>query len=352
MAESEWHDREFSLFALGTSLLQQRWRLARWALLGGVVAALAVVSRPSLFLASASFVPQGADASRSGLAGLAGRFGVAMPTGNESQSPEFYARLLESRVLLAPITRDTFVVSEKGETRISFLDLFAIEGGSPKRREDAGVSLLRALITTSVAKTTGIVEVSVATQWPSVSLAIANKLVNGVSDFNQRTRQGQATAERKFVEERLLVAAAELRDAEDRLERFLMTNRQFGGSAELTFQRERLQRAVAVRQEVFTSLTQSYEEVRIREVRDTPVITVIEAPSVPTLPEPRGRLTAVLVGALLGGFFGTMVAFMSATMARRRKQGDPEADEFVATLGQVKRDLLRGFRRFPELFRR
>lgn len=347
MTEAESQDGdEVSLFELGTTVLRNRWRIARWVFIGAAVAALSVFSKPALYRASASFVPQGSNVRRSELASLAGQFGVSLPAGSESFSPEFYADLLKTGVLLRPIARDTLVVQEMGGQRISFLDLFEIPEGAAMRREEQGVTALMEILTASVARGTGVVELSVATRWPSVSLAIATALVNRVNAYNRRTMQGQAAAERRFVEDRLAVARAELRESEDRLERFLVTNRQFGSSPELTFERDRLQRDVSLHQQVFTSLTQSYEEVRIREVRDTPAITMFEPPSVPTLPEPRGRLRRVLLGLLLGGFFGVLTAFTSEMMNRRRSEGVREVEEFVGALGEVKGEILRPLRWF------
>ena len=341
MTETEWAvNTEISLFALGTTLLRNRWRIARWALGGAAIATLVVLFRPAVFMASASFVPQGNDPGRSGLASLAGQFGVSLPAATQSLSPDFYAKLLKSRVLLAPIARDTFVVQELGGRRIPFLDVFKIGGGSQAQREERGVALLRSIVAVSVVKASGVVELSVTTRWPSVSLAIVTDLVNGVNEYNQRTRQSQAAAERKFVEGRLEVASGELRAAEDRLEGFLRTNRQFASSPELTFQRDRLQRDVSLQQQVFTSLTQSYEEVRIREVRDTPVITMFETPAVRAQPESRGRVSGVLLGLMLGAFLGIIVAFTRGMAARRRDIGDAEANEFVGALGEVKGELL------------
>jgi uncharacterized protein involved in exopolysaccharide biosynthesis len=346
MTEDIWRDHDdLSLFAVGTILLRNRWRIARWTLVGGTLAAIAAFTRPALYVASASFIPEGSEQSRSALAGLAGQFGVALASGNQSQSPDFYSSLLTSRVLLTPIARETFVVQELGNRRVAFLDLFKIGGNSPTRREEEAVRQLQKIVKPSIVRTTGTVEVTVATKWRSVSLAIANDLLTGVNEYNQRTRQGQAAAERKFVEGRLALAASDLRAAEDRLEDFLMTNRQFTSSPDLTFQRDRLQRDVALKQQVFTSLTQSYEEVRIREVRDTPVITVIETPSVPTVPEPRGRVVSVLFGLIFGALFGAFVAFISGAVARRRQEGDPEADEFINTIGEVKGKMMGRFRR-------
>jgi uncharacterized protein involved in exopolysaccharide biosynthesis len=237
------------------------------------------------------------------------------------------------------------VVRENGQQRVTFSDLFGIPEGTAKSREEQGIKTLGEIVTPSVARTTGVVEFSVLTRWPSVSVAIATALVDGVNQFNQRMRQEQAAAERKFIEGRLAVAGSDLRASEDRLESFLKTNRQFASSPDLTFERDRLMRDVALKQQVFTSLTQSYEEVRIREVRDTPVITVIESPSVPSIPEPRQRAIRVLLGVVVGGIIGLVIAFMSETTARRRKGGDPDAAEFVGTLDKVKGEMLGPVRR-------
>ena len=342
MTEAEWRaGDEISLFALGSTLLRDRWRIIRWMFLGAVVAALSVISKPALYSASASFVPLGNDASSSGIMGLASRLGMALPaSGTPLLSPAFYTDLLRSSVLLQEIARDTFVVKEMGGQHIAFVDLFEIEGATPVHREEAGVAQLMDIVAASVVNPMGIVKFSVATEWPSVSLAIVTALVDEVHEFNRRTQQEQAAAERRFVEQRLAVASAALREAEDRLERFLVANRQFASSPELTFQHDRLQRDVALQQQVFTSLTQSYEDVRIREVRDTPVITLIEPPSVPTSPEPRGRVRRVQLGLLLGGFVGVVVALASGMMDRRRKEGDTEVEEFMSALGEVKAEIL------------
>lgn len=331
---------EISLFALATELLSNRWRIFRWMLVGGVIAALVVSTRSPQFEATASFVPEGNDPSRSGLAGLAGQFGVAIPTGNLSQSPEFYTGLLESQVLLAPITRDTFLVSELGGRRIPFTELFEITTESAKLREERGVTVLVGLITTSSTKSTGVVELAVATQWPSVSLAIATALFHGINEYNQQTRRSRAAAERRFLEARLAVASSDLRGAESQMERFLVGNRQLGSSPELMFARDRLQRDVTAKQQVLNSLSQAYEDARIREVRDTPVISIVQPPSVAATPKPRQRLRWGLIGILGGGFLGVLLTLLSAAIARRREQGDPETERFIETLGTVRREIL------------
>lgn len=333
---------ELSMLALGTILLRRRWYIARYVLVGAAIALAWAWTRPRVYVASASFVPASAEASRSGLASIAGQFGVALPAANTSVSPEFYASLLVSRALLLPIARDTITAPEFNGARVPALDLLVpANGGATPSREDEAVKVLRRIVGVSTTKATGVVALTVKTRWRSVSLAIATALIRGVNEYNQRTRQGQATAERKFVEGRLALASADLRATEDRLRIFLESNRNISNAPELSIQRDRIQRDLTLRQQVFTSMTQSYEEARVREVRDTPVITTVELPSVPADPESRGLLKTLVVGFALGGIFGAALAVAQELAQRRREQGDAEADAFLETLHEAKSDLRR-----------
>jgi hypothetical protein len=197
------------------------------------------------------------------------------------------------------------------------------------------LALLRSMVSVSVARTTGVVEVGVSSKWRSVSLAIARALIDHVNDYNRRTRQQQASSERKFVESRLTVANSDLREAEGRLEQFEQSNRDYARSPSLSLQRDRLSRDVLLRQQVYTSLNQAYEDARIREVRDTPVISMFEEPYVPTHPDPRGRVRRLIVGVLAGAVVGATLALISAAVSRRRKSGDEEAAKLVATLDGI-----------------
>lgn len=343
MTEAE-RDEELSVFAVGTVLVRHGTGILRWAFSGAIIALALVWTRPALYRASASFIPQSADAGRSGLASLAGQFGVSVPSGSPTLTPDFYLRLIKSRGVLERIVRDTLVVPEMGGKRVAVESLLNIKAGSPKSRMEDGVDELSHRISASASKSTSIVEFNVGMEWPSVSLAIANELLDGVNEFNQRTRRDQASAERKFIEGRLEVATKELRAAEDRLQQFLQGNRQVR-SPDLQLTQDRMQRDVTLRQQVFSSLTQSYDEVRTREVRDTPVITMVDDPMVPAKPDPRGRGTITLLGFLIGAAVGVALSFMREHVAKQRKAGDSDADEFVSTVAQIKRDVLGRLRR-------
>jgi uncharacterized protein involved in exopolysaccharide biosynthesis len=335
-------DDEVSILQLGTSLLRHRWQIFRWMFAGAILAFAISLGSKLSYTSSASFIPEAThDAARSGLASLAGQFGISVSGGDaQANSPDFYSDLLKSRVILSSIVTDTFSVPEEHIVRQPLMDVLKIEGPTPERRVELAIMKLRTMEQTSIVIKTGVVQVSVTAPWPSLSVAITRRLVAAVNAFNLRARQGQASEERRFTETRLEDARTALRGAEDRLQGFLQRNRQFG-TPELKFEQDRLEREVMLDQQVVSSLAQSYEEVRIREVRDTPVITTIEPPSTPTQPNPRGRGRWAVTGLMLGALVGVTLALLGDFSRRKRAAGDPEAEAFSNAVRDTRNDIAR-----------
>ena len=339
---------DVSLFALGAVLVRHRRRILSWAVVGGLLAVVPVLLRSRAWTSTASFIPQRSESSQGGIQNLAGQFGIMLPgAGASTQSPDFYVTLLSSRAVLAPIAGDTMTVTEEGGRRRTLRELFNVTSGGLAEQADATTEVLRAKITTSVDRTTGIVNLSVQTHWGSVSYALAQRLLRAVNEFNLHVRQSQAGEERRFAEARLEAQRVSLSTAEARLSAFLRTNRQFGNSPELTFENGRLQRDVALQQQVLVGLAQSYEEARLREVRDLPVVTVIEPPELPVKPDRRGAVSIGLIGVLGGALLGILLSFMREGLARRRAEGDADAERFATVVAEARADLGRrlSFRR-------
>jgi hypothetical protein len=287
-----------------------------------------VSHRPPIYAVPFSFLPQTTQSQgAAGLAAFAGQFGLSLNSVSSSSSPpQFYADLLETHELLAPIARDSLGTSD-ARTRIPLSTFLQTGGGNPAVVVERTIEFLRdEVVSTSVsARTTGVVSVVVRTTSPKASFEIAQRLVDGLNQFNVMTRQSQASAERRFIEGRLDEGRIALRAAEDALQTFLQGNRQFSNSPQLTFTQQRLEREVTLRQQVVTGLAQQYEDARIREVRDTPVITMIDRPTLPVLPEPKHRLRSVVV-VTFAAFLGALASVIVRAGWQRRREielGDP-----------------------------
>lgn len=302
------------------NLLLRARRLIATCVVGGALLGLAAtLARSRQYESRAMFKPQSIAQNFSAMAEVASGLGFRVPPGfGGGWTPALYADLLRSRGVLEPIARDTFEVLEEGGRRETLLGLLAIHEDDDGERAERGVRRLRRIARVREVRSLGAVEVLVQTRWPSVSRAIAGRLVSTVHDFNRATSRLQASKEREFVEARVAEAEVDVRRAEDSLQAFLQRNRSMASSPALTFQRERLEQEAQHRRTVLVRLTEAMEEARIGEIRDTPVITVLEDPTLPASPTPRRVGLGVSLGMLGGGLLG-IVGAIAGHVARDRR---------------------------------
>jgi uncharacterized protein involved in exopolysaccharide biosynthesis len=159
-------------------------------------------------------------------------------------------------------------------------------------------------------------------------------LLQRVNEFNIETRKSQASAERHFVETQAASEEQALRDAEDRLQTWLERNR-VATSPELIFERDRLQREVGFHEQLYTSRMLSLDDARTREIRDTPVITILDAPRLPSVGMPRRSIQMGAYGALAGAALGMLIAFIAQGWNRGRRAQSADAREFFHALGDM-----------------
>jgi uncharacterized protein involved in exopolysaccharide biosynthesis len=331
----ELYPEEISLIEVASFVVRRRRVIVLSALVCVLLTLPTVLTTKVEYRASASFLPHGGEqGGLAGAAGLAAQFGFSMPrSGGSERSPEFYQELLESREVLDGLVRDGVrVVTPTQDTTVDLADHFEIEGGTVAERGELTRRRLVGVVEVSIRHETGIVSLGVQTDDAALSAAIAWALLDLISAFDLETRQSEASAERIFAEERLQQLQVELATVEDSLRAFLDENRQFGNSSQLTFQHDRLQRKVSMRQELVTAMAQAYEQARIDEVRSTPVLTVIDKPEIPALPESRGRLMKLLLGAMLGTLAGFGIGFVVEYGERAEREENEEYGEFRALL--------------------
>jgi uncharacterized protein involved in exopolysaccharide biosynthesis len=320
-------DDEISLWEVLAVLLRRRGTIVLAVVLSVAGALAFTLLQADTYTTQASFQPRGSEASASQLLALAGQFGVNVPgVGGDELSPAFYQELLESREILHRVADRSYMVEGMGS--VALTDLLEIEEDTePLRVEEAIEQLRDDLVAIQIGRESGILTIEAQTEWPDLSVAIAERLLAEIQVFNLETRRSQAAAERVFIEARVDSARIALTTAEDSMQVFLQANRRYEDSPELTFQAERLQREIARQQQVYTGLVQSFEEARIAEVRDTPVLTVLQTPFLPAGPDDRSLLLAIALGIVLGGMAGVVLAFLIEAV-RRPAPGDPAREDF------------------------
>jgi uncharacterized protein involved in exopolysaccharide biosynthesis len=312
-------------------LWRGRFLIAGVATTLALITAATIMAFPREYKASAAFVPQEANAAPAGLGVLAAQFGISAPRAMTT-SPQFYADLLEAREVLRDVLETSYKGSDKTGYEGTLLAFLRVRGNTPDETMVRAVQRMRALADVKTNRQTGVVSVEVRTRDPEISRQVVNRLLALVNEYNLKRRQSQGRAEREFAEQRLAEARRELGAAESALSEFNARNRTYGDFSTLTAQAARLQRQVSIAQQLYVSLATNFESAKIEEVRNTPVITVIERPEGFVEPAARGTIKKSAVALMAGALFGALFVLTRDFVQRSRARGRTDLEELLALL--------------------
>lgn len=317
------------------AMVLRYWRNVLTASIGtSLLVVLVLLLTPGRYSSEAVFMPDARNASQ--LAGLAAQFGIegGLPT---AESPDFYSELLVSRPSVEYLISQKYTASTRSSgDSVSLLDFMEISG-TDSVRVDRGVAKLRELITVIPNRRTSTVRIQVTTRDAVVSRQIAAHMLDYVTSFNVRTRQTKARNERTFLQDRTSAAAKELREQEDAIDEFMRANRNFRSSQSLLLQFGRLEREVRTKESVYANLSQRLEQARLDEIRDTPVITVVEKPRTPARRNSK-RIVGLGVTAGMGMFLMVVAGLLTLEWARRQREtGEAEAELLYQHLSRLLR---------------
>lgn len=339
---------ELSIVELANLILRYRGLIAGLAVAVAMMIVALVLASERRFTSAGSLIASGRGVgATSPVASLAVQFGVGLG-GDPAQSPTFYSDLATSREILGQIVDKPYTARGTGGRTVTLADAFEVQQRDSVLRREVVLDILGDVTGTFVNQRTGVVRISARTKDPLISQQIVANILDELNRFNVERRRTQASQERQFAEQRLQEVRAQVGVAEAALESFLQRNREYRNAPQLSFEADRLTRQLTLRQGLYTSLLQSYEQARLEEVRNTPVISIVERPRAPVRPDPRGLVKKALLGLLLGSVLGVVLAFV-LDYVRRLKVEEPEQwRAFSTTWQRTKSDLrhpLRALRR-------
>ena len=103
--------------------------------------------------------------------------------------------------------------------------------------------------------------------------------------------------------------------------RFISANRQVPDGSSLSVEFERLRQIAEVRQGVVSALAQAYEQARIEEVRNTPVLAILDPPEATATK--LGRTRDALIWVVIGFVLAVSFAVGREALVHERAR-DPE----------------------------
>ncbi|MCC7053631.1 MAG: hypothetical protein IT355_10200 [Gemmatimonadaceae bacterium] len=317
---------EFSIVELRRGLLRRwSWIVVAPFLAAGLGAAAALLW-PKTWTATTTFVPEQALGSNNtsllgalgGIGSLLGDAGGASALARLKDGPstEFFADVLTSSELLATTLRTPFADPAQPAVKKPLLELLDVSGSTPERRFGNGMRKFKRKVLVVISRKSSIVNLSVTLRDPVLSAAVANHMLQLLNRFNLERRQRASTEQRRFAEARLVTAQAELDSAEHARQSFLDANRNYYESPRLLAMYDQLDRMVRVKEGILVGLTKTFEESRVAEVRDTPLLTTVDVATPPDRPLQRPLLWGGLAAGV-GLMLGFVVAVLAALADRR-----------------------------------
>jgi uncharacterized protein involved in exopolysaccharide biosynthesis len=313
--------------------------------MGGALCAVVSLARHRTFTSESSFLPQAQRPPQS-LSGIAAQLGLNLPTADGSQGPAFYVDLLQSPTILGQIVDGRYEAPRLSRGPVSLSELYRVREESAALTREKTIERLDKDVGADFDGLTNVVKLAVRSRDPELSRELNERLLTLVNHFNQETRKSRAAAEREFTERRRAEVRADLRAAEDRLQTFQQRNRDYGQSPQLTFERERLVREISQQSQLYSSVSQAFEQAKIEEVRDTPVITILETPDLPAEADSRHLVRYIVVGVVLGIVVGVVAALARYFGEQLRARNTDEYATFASLRRAALRDLTRPMRLF------
>src|SRR3990172_9858945 len=151
-----------------------------------------------------------------------------------------------------------------------------MEEATPERDYETALKVLREGLEVSSDNKTNVVTIAIETPEPALSAAIVNNVTNELDAFIRTKQTTNAGEQRRWIEDRLEQVTKDLGRSEDVLKEFREKNRRVGDSPQLLLEQGRLLREGEINSTLYTELKKQFEIAKIEEIKNIPVINVMD----------------------------------------------------------------------------
>ena len=309
---------EVNLFRVFSTLLHRK-RVIGYVSLGSILFATAITLLISnKFQSTASILPSGNVDKMAELKSLAGLGNLG---GTDENSSELFPVIIQSRTICDAVLDKTYTIESDGKTRTVTLGEYFDQADPDKLRE-----ALRQVTSVSTDKKTGVIGLGVETTSPALSRAVLETYLNELENFNLHKRRSEARERVAYLNRELESRRKELEVTEDSLAAFQSANQNWAATTDPTILKmlTRLQRAVETKNTTYLYLMQELEVAKLDVQKDTPIMRVLDKPSLPTVKSSPHRSIIILMSGMAAFVLTTFVVLGLAALQDEGKNVDPD----------------------------
>jgi uncharacterized protein involved in exopolysaccharide biosynthesis len=225
------------------------------------------------FTSTSTLIPTTSGSEFGSIADLAGLAGFNLNLSGQDLTMLYPDIILSEEVLREVIYRRYKL---KDGTEGNLVEIFENADEDSNKAFEETLAQLAKKIKITMDKKTLMMTLLLEERESQLTADILNETVNQLDIFLRKKRNTSASEQRKFIENRLHEISGELTNSENALQTFREKNRSIGLSPALMLQEQRLLRDVTINNAIFLELKKQYEMVKIEEVKNIPIINVLD----------------------------------------------------------------------------
>ncbi len=342
-------DDELNLAELIKTIWENRKTVYKFVGAGFLLGILFAILSPKEYVSSATLMPEYSTDSQSGASSLLQQYGglIGLSGGSYSANSnairvELYPRIVESLTFQDNLARQEFYFSDYDTTTSLYtyymevkspgvfgyvtrligavFNLFKGQENDIKSAtfEDGIMSLteqemlviddLRERVTANLDDESGIISVSAKMRDPKLAAEVAKYTIEELTLYLTEYRTEKVNIDLDFVKEQLDAAEERFLQAQLAKAEYEDSN-QGSQTARANTERERLQSEFNLAFNVYNTLSQQYEEAKIKVQEETPVFKVLQPVQVPVKDETSGAVILIIF-IMMSGVVSTVWIFI------------------------------------------
>ncbi len=297
-----------------------------------IIAGVFVYLLPDEYTSTASILPTGQSDNLSALKQLAGLTAGNIDIGENSSA--LFPEILSSNQVRDAVADTEYTFSFDGEQH-SFSFKKDYDTDNREILRDAVESITEI----SSDPQTGIIDISVTTEYPQLSQQILQKTISELERYNSEIRRSQAKESARYLDRELKDRQKELSASEQRLAEFQKANQNWYATTDpdILTDLSRLRRDIEINSQAYLLLREQYELARLNVQKDIPVVSLLDSPTLPSMKSgPRRKLIIFIVGIFA---FIMIVAFIIIRDAYHNWVAKSDS----GSLRELKGDIIRTF---------
>ena len=260
------------------------------------------LSLPNYYKSSTVLLPESSNKGASGLSGLAALAGINVGGGESSIA--LYPTIIKSETILKNIIYKKYQ-TEEFSNPVNLIEYWEIEDTNRAKQYEIALKTLKTELEISWDnKLGGITTISISTKEANLSAEIVNQIVLELDDFLRTKKTTNAGNQREFIETRLEEVKRDLTSSENRLKEFRERNRQVF-APQLLLEQERLLRDITINGTLYSELRKQYELAKIEEIKNIPVLNVMD-PARPNAMKDKPKRSTIVLGTFIISLLGAV----------------------------------------------